>query len=136
MVFPVFFLWNTLPNLNFPARKKAAAQRSRCGRIYTSGDAGVPFLWKEKLICEKHIKKIFLRFRRENLFPKKVGRKPKRHKRVYKRAVCPFLGKEMLRNECAGDFSKKAAASCISLAAAWRRRRDSNPRSASHALLP
>lgn len=57
------------------------------------------------------------------MFLKKVGRKPKRRKRVYKRAVCPFLGKEMLRNECAGDFSKKAAASYISLAAAWRRRR-------------
>ena len=59
---------------------------------------------EREVICEKHIKKIYLRFRRENLFLKKVGRKPKRRKRVYKRAVCPFLGKEMLRNERAGDF--------------------------------
>ena len=136
MVFPGFFLWNYPAKFEFPRTQKSGSAAEPLRAHLYQRRCRRAFFVEREVICEKHIKKIFLRFRRENLFPKKVGRKPKRHKSVYKRAVCPFLGKEMLRNECAGDFSKKAAASCISLAAAWRRRRDSNPRSASHALLP
>ena len=62
---------------------------------------------------------------------KKVGSQPKRRERVYKRAAKaqrdlfterfraarPFSEKETQRNERAGDFCKKVAASNIQLAA-------------------
>ena len=44
------------------------------------------------------------------------------------RRSATFFGKEEQRNERAGDFCKKIAASDMKLAATWSARRDSNPR--------
>ena len=96
------------------------------------------------LLCLSNIKKIFQLFQQvdsNSRTPKKVGSKPKRRERVYKRAA--KARRDLFRKRRRSGMSepvtfvKKVTASDIQLAATWWRRGESNPcpKTDSHELL-